>query len=68
LGITFVHGHQLGKKLYSDEAIQFFYLQKENKKIRAKNCDHRYLPKIPFVPYRDNGPLGVKDSSITLDE
>jgi len=33
LGITFVLGHQLGKKLYPHEAIQFFYLQKKFRKI-----------------------------------
>jgi len=33
LGITFVTRHQLRKKLYSHEAIHFFYLQKEFQKI-----------------------------------
>jgi len=36
LGITFVPGHRLGKKLYSHEAIQFFYLQKKFKKLGQK--------------------------------
>jgi len=49
----------LGKKLYSHEAIQFFYIEEKNSKNQDKNCDCRYLPEIPFVPPRDNGLLGV---------
>jgi len=37
-----------------------FSIWKKDSKNHNKNSAHRYLPEIPFVPWRDNGPLGVK--------
>jgi len=58
LGIFIFFWALIGKKLYFHEDNQFLYIQK-NSKIHDKNSAHRYMPEIPFVPRRENGPLGV---------
>jgi len=53
--LTFVPKHQLGKKLYSHEAIHFFYLEENIQKSRRKieptgPCPKSYLfPKGTMV-------------------
>jgi len=43
--------------------ISFSIFQKISKNHDKKSA-HRYLPKIPFVPRRDNGLLGVKKAGV----
>jgi len=63
LGITFVPGHQLRKKLYSREDNQFFYLQKKFQKIMTKIETVGTYPKSKLSPEGKNGPSGVNETN-----
>jgi len=56
LGITFVLGHQLKRKLYSHKAYQFFPLEKEFKKIMTKIQPASTCPKSHLSP---EGTMGL---------
>jgi len=58
LGINFVPEHRLKKNYIPMKLISFSIFIKSFKKSGQKFSP--YLPKISFVPHRDNGPLGVK--------
>jgi len=58
-GHNFVPGHQLKKKIIFPRSLSVFLSSKKVLKNHNKNSAYRYLPKIPFVPRTDNGPLGM---------
>jgi len=58
LGIIFVPRHQL-KIIIFPWSKSVFPSSKKVSKNHDKNSARRYLPKIPFVSWTENGPLGV---------
>jgi len=52
------------EKYIFPRSLSVFLSSKNVSKNHNKNSALRYLPKIPFVPQMDNGPLGV--NSLTM--
>jgi len=58
-GHNFCSRAPIEKSIIFPQSLSVFLSSKKVSKNHNKNSARRYLPKIPFVLWTDNGPLGI---------